>query len=76
MPDGSPEAEVRHIVADGRATRPAARQRYKEYINRLIPETPQREAAAVIGTPEARAASEAFIEDRGGAADDGPRRSA
>ncbi len=61
VPDETLDAEVRDVIAEVRGTLPRARTRYKEYINRLIPETPQREAAAVMRSPEARAALEAFV---------------
>jgi enoyl-CoA hydratase/carnithine racemase len=61
VPDDRLEAEVQQVIDDVRQTLPQARAKYKEYINRLIPETPQREAAAVMRSPEARAALEAFV---------------
>jgi enoyl-CoA hydratase/carnithine racemase len=61
VPDEALEEEVARLIDDVRGTLPMARTRYKEYINRLIPETPQREAAAVMRSPEARAALEAFV---------------
>ena len=64
VPDDSLEAEVRNVLVEIRGTLPRARARYKEYIKRLIPETPQREAAAVMRSPEARAALEAFVGDQ------------
>ncbi len=69
VPDEALEAEVRQVIDDVRGTLPKARAKYKEYINRLIPETPMREAAAVMRSPEARAALEAFV---GASEDSGP----
>jgi enoyl-CoA hydratase/carnithine racemase len=70
VPDDQLHADVRRIIDEVRATRPRARAKYKEYINRLIPETPMREASAVMRSPEARAALEAFV--GGDSAEDDP----